>query len=265
MAPIRARLDYSHDGRVATIALAAPKANIVDRAMIAAIEAHLEAVAARDDVAVLVIAADGPHFSFGASVEEHLPDQIGATLTSLHRLLRRMIALPAPTVAAVRGMCLGGGFELVLACDLIVAAEGAQFACPEIKLGVFPPAASALLPARIGSARAAAMTLTGAALTARQAETAGLVARVVADTDFDVAPAAFVAETFASRSAVALRHAAAAIRQDVVRAIDAALPEAERLYLDELMTHPDPVEGIRAFLEKRPPRWAHAQRAEETR
>jgi cyclohexa-1,5-dienecarbonyl-CoA hydratase len=261
----RARLDFSHDGLVATISLAAPKPNILDGAMIAAITGHLDAIASRDDLAALVIGAEGPHFSFGASVEEHLPEHIGATLASLHTLLRRLIDFPMPTIAAVRGLCLGGGFELTLACDLIVAAESAQLGCPEIKLGVFPPAASVLLPVRIGAARAAALTLTGVTIGAARAEALGIAARVLPDSEFDSALAAWLRDDFVARPPVALRYAALAVRQDVKRAVEVGLPEAERLYLEGLMAHPDPVEGIRAFVEKRTPQWHSARGTQVSR
>jgi cyclohexa-1,5-dienecarbonyl-CoA hydratase len=157
----KASLDLVCDGRVARLTLRAPKANILDAVMIANLEDAVSGLEQRRDLHAIVIAADGPHFSFGASVEEHLPEKIAATLASLHGLLRRLIDLPAPTIAAIRGQCLGGGFELALACDLLIAEESAHFGCPEIKLGVFPPAASALLPARIGTARSNGLMLTG--------------------------------------------------------------------------------------------------------
>ena len=148
-----ARLEYLHEGRVARIVLAAPKANILDSGMVATLDRYVRSLLSRADLHAIVFGADGPHFSFGASVEEHLPDQIAGTLDALHGLLRAITDLPAPTIAAIRGQCLGGGLELALACDLLMAEPSARLGCPEIKLGVFPPAASALLPARIGSRR----------------------------------------------------------------------------------------------------------------
>jgi cyclohexa-1,5-dienecarbonyl-CoA hydratase len=176
------RLEYTHQERVARITLAAPKANIVDRAMIRELDAAFSQVGSRE-LNAIVLTADGPHFSFGASVQEHLPDQIAGTLQALHALLRRIYEAPAPVIAAVRGQCLGGGFELVLACDLILADKTAQFASPEIKLAVFAPAASALLPVRVGEAVASRLLLTGAALTAEEASRCGLVAKAVDDLD----------------------------------------------------------------------------------
>jgi cyclohexa-1,5-dienecarbonyl-CoA hydratase len=250
------RLEYHHDGRVARIVLAAPKANILDRVMIAAIDGHVRSLLTRGDLHAVVFTADGPHFSFGASVQEHLPDQIAGTLGALHGLLRRIVDLPAPTIAAVRGQCLGGALELALACDLIVAEESAQFGCPEIKLGVFPPAACALLPVRMGAGPAASMVLTGESLCGGDAYRSNLVARLAPDGRLDGTLEALLAGEFQPRSAAALRLAARAMRRAVRRALDEDLPGLERLYLDDLMREPDAVEGIRAFLEKRPPQWS---------
>lgn len=247
------RLEFSHDGRVANITLAAPKANILDCAMIAELEAAFSQCAGRP-LNAIVLGADGPHFSFGASVQEHLPEHIAATLSALHSLLRSVADAPAPVVAAVRGQCLGGGFELALACDLIFAEEGAQFACPEIKLGVFAPAASALLPVRIGQAAAANLLLTGDPLTAAQAANLGLAARVVAG-NLEDAVANWLETDFLPRSPSSLGLACRAARLAVLRALDQDLPWLENLYLRELMLTPDAVEGIRAFLEKRSPHW----------
>ena len=251
----KALLEFPFDGKVARIMLSAPKANILDEAMIADVDAAARQLALRADLHAIVIAAAGPHFSFGASVEEHLPERIGPTLGALHGLLRRLIDLPAPTIGAIQGQCLGGGFELALACDLLIVEQHAQLGCPEIKLGVFPPAASVLLPVRVGASRAASLCLIGETITGADAAAMGLAARVAADGDLASSLDAWLAMSFASRSATGLRFAAAAARHDVRRAMDEALPAAERLYLEGLMAQPDAVEGIRAFLQKRPPAW----------
>ena len=252
----KAKLAFDFDNRVARVALAAPKANILDRAMMAALTAAFEELGSRRDLAAIVLSAEGPHFSFGASVEEHLPGQIGETLSALHALLRRLVELPAPTIAAVRGQCLGGGFELVLACDLILAEETARLGSPEIELAVFPPAAAALLPVRIGASRAAEAVLTGASWTGKVAAEFGLVARTAPEGDIESQLARWLETEFLPRSPAALRHATRAIRRPIHQALTEDLPEMERLYLEELMREPDATEGIRAFLEKRQPRWS---------
>src|SRR5271167_3926591 len=158
---MKVRVEFAHEGQVARIILAAPKANIIDQVMMAELDSAFDQLAARLDLNAIVVIGEGPNFSFGASVQEHLPEQISGTLARLHALLRQIAAAPAPTIAAIRGQCLGGGLELALACDLILAEETAQLGCPEIQLGVFPPAASALLPVRIGAGSASGLVLTG--------------------------------------------------------------------------------------------------------
>lgn len=248
------RLEFPFDERVANITLSAPKANIVDRAMIAELDAAFAQCALRP-LSAIVLGAEGPHFSFGASVQEHLPEQIAGTLSALHALLRRIASMPAPVIAEVRGQCLGGGFELVLACDLILVEEGAQFAAPEIKLGVFAPAASALLPVRIGQAAAARLLITGEPLSAVQAFQYGLAARLVAG-NLGGAVSDWLEADFLPRSPSSLGFACKAARLTVRRALEEDLPRLEELYLRELMSTPDAVEGIRAFVEKRPAQWA---------
>ena len=255
----KTRVEIQNDGLVARVTLAAPKANILDETMVSELSTIFDSFEEDHDLRAIVIGADGPHFSFGASVEEHLPQQIDGALARLGGLLRRIAAAPAPTIAAVRGQCLGGGFELVLACDLIVAEESAQFGVPEIRLGVFPPAAAALLPVRLGTAIASSMVLTGASFSGAHAARQGLVARIAPEGNLEPCIAAFLDECITPRSASALRHAARAVRAPIVRALVEDLPELERLYLDELMAHPDATEGIRAFLEKRDPKWTRRQ------
>lgn len=254
---MKARLQRDDGGRVARVFLAAPKANVLDEPMVTELDAIFESLAHERDLRAIVIEGEGPHFSFGASVEEHLPDQISGALARLGGLLRRVAAAPAPTLAAVRGQCLGGGFELALACDIIIAEENAQLGAPEIKLGVFPPAASVLLPLRIGVACASAMILTGESWTGMRAMQNGLVTRVTPEGGLTPTVAAYVEEHFSSRSPNALRHATRVVRRSIVRALDEDLPEVDRIYLEGLMGEPGADEGIRAFLERRQPAWAH--------
>ena len=256
---MKARLQLDEDGRLARVVLAAPKANILDEQMVTELDALFQSLERERDLRAIVIEGEGPHFSFGASVEEHLPDQIAGALARLGGLLRRVAAAPAPTIAAVQGQCLGGGFELVLACDIIIAEENAQFGAPEIKLGVFPPAASVLLPLRCGVAVASAMILTGESWTGMRAMQRSLVTKVTPEGGLRLGVASYIEDHFASRSPAALRHATRVVRRSVVKALHEELPELDRVYLEELMKESDAVEGIRAFLERRQPRWARRE------
>jgi cyclohexa-1,5-dienecarbonyl-CoA hydratase len=252
----KVRKEFTHDGQVARIILTAPKANILDRAMMLEFIGVLRTLTACGNLKAIIVSSQGPHFSFGASIEEHLPGQIRETLELLRAVLEELAAAPAPTIAAVRGQCLGGGFELALACDLIVAEENAQFGLPEIKLGVFPPAGAALLPVRIGASRAAELIITGKSWSAASALQAGLIHKMAPAGALDAYIEEWVQADVLPRSATALRYAAQAVRRPLVHTLKVELPELERMYLDGLMLHPDAAEGIQSFLDKRQPHWA---------
>ena len=158
-APLKAWLDRGES--LLRLRLARPKANIIDHAMIAALTHAINEHHQPGRLRAALIDAEGPHFSFGASVEEHLPDQCTRMLKSLHTLLVTMLEWPRPILVAVQGQCLGGGLELAAAGTRIFASQDAQFGQPEIKLGVFAPAASCLLPLRIGQPAAEDLLLLG--------------------------------------------------------------------------------------------------------
>jgi cyclohexa-1,5-dienecarbonyl-CoA hydratase len=244
------------EGRLLRLRLARPKANIVDAAMIAALDAALAGHADDRALSAVILDAEGPHFSFGASVEEHLPDQCAAMLGELHALIRRMLDYPVPILVAVKGQCLGGGLEVAMAGSLIFAAPDAQLGQPEIRIGVFAPAASCLLPERVGQAAAEEMLWSGRSLGAEEARAASLV-QVVAD---DPAQAAsdWVAEHLLPKSAAALRQAVRAAREGFAARMAARLDAVERQYLDDLMSTKDAVEGLNAFLARREAKWEHA-------
>ena len=231
------------------------KGNLITAAAVSALRESLARVAGDSHVKLIALEGRGPDFSFGASIPEHVPGEIERVLPDMHRLVFDLLDAPAPTAAIVRGQCLGGGFELALACDFIFAAEDAVLGLPEVKLGVFPPAGAALLPARIGAARAARAVLTGETRPAAEWHAAGLVALV--------APAARLAAEierwfnthFKPRSAAALRHAALAARLALRDEVARTLPALEQLYLSRLMRTADAAEGVAAFMEKRAPRW----------
>jgi cyclohexa-1,5-dienecarbonyl-CoA hydratase len=252
-APLRVRVD--RDGALLRLTLARPKANLVDAAMIAALS---EAFASHRDRAGLrgvLLDAEGPHFSFGASVEEHLPAACAQMLRSLHTLIVAMLDYPAPILSVVRGQCLGGGLELVLAGGAIFASRDAQFGQPEMKLGVFAPAASVLLPWRVNQPAAEDLLLSGRSIGADEARAIGLVQSV--DEDPEHAALGYFDAHLAGKSAASLALALQAARG--ARALQARerLAEVERLYLDRLMSTHDANEGLAAFLAKRKPNWEH--------
>ena len=239
----------------ASVVIAQPPGNLLTAEIVTQLRALVDDLAESRHLRLVTIAGDGPDFSFGASVPEHRAGEIERVLPDAHALIFDLLTLPAPTAAVVRGRCLGGGFELALACDVIFAADTATFGLPEIALGVFPPAASVLLPARVGAARAASAILTGQTRSAADWHAAGLVEIVAPDADLQAAVDRWFETTLARHSAEALRHAVRALRTPLVDRVRRELPEAERLYLEDLMRSHDATEGIRAFLEKRAARW----------
>jgi cyclohexa-1,5-dienecarbonyl-CoA hydratase len=247
---------FSHAEARAAVRLFHPTGNILTAEMIQALAAELQLLGQHPHVKLLTIEGAGPDFSFGASIPEHAPAEIQRVLPEAHRLIELLLEAPAVTAAVVRGRCLGGGFELALACDVIFAADSATFGLPEVQLGVFPPAASALLPARVGTARAMAALVTGEPASARHWRDAGLVQAIVADDQLDAAVDRWFETHLASKSAAALRHATKAARLTLRRHVASVLPELERLYLNDLMRTADAAEGIAAFLQKRRPAWS---------
>jgi cyclohexa-1,5-dienecarbonyl-CoA hydratase len=244
-----------HDGALLRLRLARPKANIIDAAMIVALHEAFAAHVGAAGLRGVLLDAEGPHFSFGASVEEHLAEQCAAMLSSLHALINAMVEFPVPVLVAVQGQCLGGGLEVALAGGPIFAAQEAQFGQPEMKLGVFAPAASVLLPYRVNQTAAEDLLFSGRSIGAEEAKAIGLVHALGAEPQ--AAALAYFEQHLLNKSAAALACAAAAARAPMRANIRRRLAEVERLYLDRLMQTRDASEGLAAFLAKRPPQWEH--------
>lgn len=232
-----------------------PTGNIMTLELMRQMRTALEDLLDSPHLRLLTIEGAGTDFCFGADVAEHTREKMKAVLPEMHALIRDLIALPVPTAAVVRGRCLGGGFELTLACDYIFAADDAAFGLPEIRLGAFPPAASVLLPHRVGVARSTAAILSGESRPAGQWHSAGLIERVAPAAELHAEVNRWFDRTLACHSAEALRHAVRAARLPVARALEEELDEVERLYLLDLGVTHDATEGVQAFLEKRAPRW----------
>ncbi len=242
------------DRSIHTITLDSAPGNVIDIAMCEQLRPAIAAAAESVDGKVLVVRGAGNNFSFGASVEEHLPDMAPHMLKALGAVIRDLIRFPYPTVAGVQGSCLGGGLELALACGIVIAEDGATLANPEIQLGVIAPAATALFTGRA----AEDLLLTGRSFTAQEARSMGIVNKITANGTLDEAVDAFVRQHFAPRSALSLRVATRAVRGRRVADVEQRLTEAEDLYLEQLLATHDGVEGIKAFIEKRRPVWKNA-------
>jgi cyclohexa-1,5-dienecarbonyl-CoA hydratase len=244
-----------HENGVGTLTFDRPPLNILTQALLAEMRDGLAALAAMPALRALILGAGGAHFSAGADVGEHLPPRFRAMIPEFLDTIRAIALFPAPVIAVVRGRCLGGGFEVAQAADLIVAGESATFGQPEISLGVIAPAACVVLPGRCPRGLAVELLFTGDAIDARRALAAGLVQNVAPD-DRVMDEATALAARIARHSAAALRATKRALR--LGEGLGPALDAAGRLYVDELMGTRDAHEGLRAFVEKRTPAWSHA-------
>ena len=244
------------DAGIAALTLDHPPLNVLTRAVLR--ELRETAMRLRDDVGVrvVVLGAAGKHFSAGADVGEHLPPTYQELIPEMVGTVEAIASLPVPVIAAVRGRCLGGAFELVQAADIVVAGEGASFGQPEIALAVTAPIACALLPRRGAFGAAAEILFTGDAMTAARAAAAGFVQRVAPDDQVD-AEARALAARCARHSAAALRATKRTLRAAFGRARPDALQAASAIYMEEVMATRDALEGLRAFTEKRTPAWEH--------
>ena len=243
------------EGTLLRLRLNTPKANLIDAAMVEALDRALAEHLDNLGLSAVLLDAEGPHFSYGASVEEHMPGQCEGMLTRIHHLLLRMIEAPVTILVAVRGQCLGGGLEVALAGHLLFTSPDAVLGQPEMKLGVFAPAASCLLPELVGPMRAIDLLLSGRIISGAEAAAMGIAQGVVADPEG--AALAYFAEHLKSKSASSLRYAIKAARYDYAARVRTKIKSVERLYLDELMKTHDAVEGLDAFVGKRAVRWQH--------
>lgn len=235
---------------VARVTLDKPPLNVMNIVAMEELNAALQPL--RDDRAtkVVVLAAQGKAFSAGVDIADHTPDRVEEMIHKFHSIFHTLWALEQPVVAAVQGAALGGGCELAIGCDFIVASEKAKFGQPEIQVGVFAPIATLLLPRLIAPTKAKEILLTGDTIDAREAERLGLVNVVAPPESFDAAVDAFVGR-LTSLSGAVLRQAKRAIGLG----LDSGLSAIEQCYLNDLMRTEDANEGLNAFMEKRPPVW----------
>jgi cyclohexa-1,5-dienecarbonyl-CoA hydratase len=248
-----AKIVLSSDANAWRITLSDPPLHILDMAMLGELREALGCVT-NDRHALILDATGEKAFSAGASVQDHLGDRVSGMLERFHDCFRILARLDLVTVALVRGAALGGGCELALACDFVLASDGARFGLPEIQLGVFPPVAAYQLSRQVAPRKGLELILAGDPVDAATAASQGLVNAVFPATDFDARANEWLGRIY-RQSASSLRIAKKAFRLAQAGDFESRLAAVERLYLDELMQTEDANEGLKAFVEKRKPTW----------
>jgi cyclohexa-1,5-dienecarbonyl-CoA hydratase len=165
-----------------------------------------------------------------------------------------MDGLKVPSIAIINGSALGGGCELALYCDMVIATEKAKFGQPEIQVGVFPPIAALIFPRIIGRKKAMELILSGETISAQEALTLGLINKVVPEASLQEEVNGFI-ERFKKLSGIVLRLAKEATLAGLNDDLEKGLKTIEKIYLEDLMKSHDAMEGLKAFLEKRKPTW----------
>jgi len=256
METTKIRVEPFLEGQALRVVLDAPKGNVLDGVMMGEILSLLDTLSDKRELKLLCFVGAGDHFSFGASVQEHVRDKAPAMLKAFHGMFLRLADLAIPTAALVRGRCLGGGMELAAFCNWVIAHPNALFGQPEIELGVLAPVASVILPLKVGQGLADDLLLTGSIINADEARKIGLVSRV--SDDLEAALIELVAKQLGPKSPSSLRFAVRAARWEWNRRLKQDIGAIEKLYLDDLMATHDANEGLASFLEKRRPTWTGA-------
>lgn len=242
------------EGGLGTITLKKPPVNVLNIEMMDEINDTLRDWIEKKDLKVVLFDAEGKCFSAGVDVGEHVGDLAPKMIESFHGMFRLMEALGAVTVASVFGSCLGGGCELAIFCDLVIADETAKFGQPEIQVGVLPPIAAQVMPRIIGRKAANDLILSGRIISAQEAVEMGLINKTVAKGDLSQETESFI-KPYLSLSAEVIRIAKKTIKAGLMDELEPSLKAIEDIYLNELMKTADAQEGLKAFLDKRKPEW----------
>jgi cyclohexa-1,5-dienecarbonyl-CoA hydratase len=249
------RITLEFASPVARITLRNPPLNVIDIPMMQDLAQSLAEIEARQDISAIILGGEGKAFSVGVDVAAHTPDKVEEMLTKFHAVIRALVATKKVTIAAVHGHCLGGGAELAMVCDIVYTADSAQWGFPEIKLGCYPPVACTALAALVGQKCAAELILTGRTINGKEAAEVGLANRAVAGDELTAAAEDCLRHLRRLSPAALALAKKASYAWDSMH-FDKGLARAEKIYFEDLMKTEDAHEGIRAFMEKRAPKWA---------
>jgi cyclohexa-1,5-dienecarbonyl-CoA hydratase len=239
---------------VARITLNRPKFNMLNIDMMNEINSRLEALLDDDDLKCVAFYAEGKHFCTGVEVGDHKPENVSNMIATFNHLFEMIDQLEVPILAVVQGFCLGGGMELAIACDVIVAAKGAKFGQPEIKVGFFPPYAAVRLPHLIGPAKAIEICTTGKFYSAEESQLMGMVNYAVENDQLNEAAEKLIKD-IQCNSPLIIRLNKRAVKKHLGMDFKPALEGVSNLFLNTLMKTEDTLEGIASYEEKREPEW----------
>ncbi len=239
---------------IARIVLNRPKHNVFNIDMMQELTELLAQLNNDTELKCVVIAAQGASWCAGVEVSDHKPELAPEMIRVFDALLKQIHALGVPSIAAVHGVCLGGGLEVAIACDMIVASKAAIFGQPEIKLGFLPPYAAVRLPHLVGPAKAVEICTTGRRYSAEAVYNMGLVAELLEADAFEEGLEKLIKE-IGHCSPLIIRLNKKAVNQHLGMDIDKAMESVSDLFLNELMKTEDTLEGIKSFEEKRRPQW----------
>ena len=239
---------------VARITFARPKHNVLNIEMMNELNSELEKLVADDSLKCLVIKGEGPSWCAGVEVGDHKPEMVDEMVSVFNRIFELINQIDVPTIAAVHGACLGGGMEVAIACDIVLASKTAVFGQPEIKLGFFPPYAAIRLTELVGPAKAIEVCTTGRRYSADDAKIMGFVSQTVEDDAFSEALVKLIKEIKAC-SPLIIRLNKRAVKKHIGMDFTQAVESVSDYFLNTLMKTEDVLEGLNSFEEKRRPEW----------
>jgi len=243
------------DGHLARVIINRPPVNVLNIAAMEEMTDVLQEVNQDPHVrAVIITGAGTKAFSGGVDVADHTSDKMQQMLDSFGALIKTILKLDKVSIAAINGFALGGGCEVVIACDIAVAKQSAVLGQPEVKIGVYASIANVLLPRMIGHKNAMEFLLSGDSVTAAEAARIGLVNTVVPDDQWE-AEVEKMAARLTDKSAAVLKWTRRSIIDTISLPWEEALKVSDQIYLSDLMKTRDAAEGIDAFINKRKLTW----------
>jgi enoyl-CoA hydratase/carnithine racemase len=245
---------YRLEGPVARLTLDRPDHNLLNERVLAELATGIEAAGDHAEVKLIVLSAAGKTFCGGIELGEYSQRRVFQVLDAFRSTFDAMLETGRPVLAVVNGPAFGGGSELALLSDLVVATPRARFAQPEIKLGAFPPLAAAILPFIVGPKQALELVLTGETISAERAHELRLVNRLVPEDQLEKTVNELIAQVTAQSGPV-LTMAKKAVLGSMGMSLRDGVRNSMNVFLNELSRLEDPQEGLRALIEKRAPHW----------